>query len=164
MKAILSAAVAAAAVLAAPAFAQAEEVSAYVNLGYSNLDIDPVNLGAVNGRLGLRVNPYLGIEGEAQFGVADDDLLGVNVELKQAFGGFAVVSFPVTPRLDIFARVGAATAEVEVGGVGVSSNGAAYGGGAQFFFSDTGGIRVDYTTYELAADADVWTVSYVHKF
>lgn len=164
MKAILSAAVAAAVMLAAPAFAQAEEVSAYANIGYSNVDVDPVTLGAINGRLGLKVNPYFSVEGEAQFGVADDDFLGVSVELNSVYGAFAVASFPVTQNLDIFARVGAATAEVDIGGTNVNSNGSAYGAGAQMFFSEANGIRIDYTRYELASDADVWSVSYVRKF
>lgn len=164
MKTILSAAVAAAALLAVPAFAHADEANAYASIGYSNVDIDPVNLGAISARIGVKVNPYFGLEGEAQFGVADDDILGTTVELKHAFGVFAVASYPITPNIDVFARVGGATATVDIGGTDANSNGAAYGAGAQYFFDGTNGVRVDYTKYELDADADVWSVSYVRKF
>ncbi len=164
MKTIITAAVAAAALLAVPAFAHADEVTAYGNIGYSNVDIDVVTLGTITARFGVRVTPHFGIEAEGMVGVADDDFFGTPVELKREFGAFAVATFPLTPNVDVFARVGGATATIDIGGFEDNSNGAAYGAGAQFFFDESNGVRVDYTKYELTEDADVWSVSYVRKF
>lgn len=162
MKTLLIAASAAALALAAPALAQAQSV--YGNIGYANIDVDPVNLGAIQGRLGVDVTPNFAIEGEAAFGVAGDDILGIDVDLSHSFGIFLVGKVPVSETVDIFARAGFSTAEVDVGGTTGSEDGAAYGVGAQVFFSENDGVRFDYTRYDYGGDADVWAVSYVRKF
>ena len=61
--------------IAAPAMAQSissPQVSGSV--GYTVLDGDDANLGAITGRVTAKVNPYFGVEGEASFGVKDDDI------------------------------------------------------------------------------------------
>ena len=55
--------------IAAPAMAQSissPQVSGSV--GYTVLDGDDANLGAITGRVTAKVNPYFGVEGEASFG------------------------------------------------------------------------------------------------
>jgi len=163
MKALLIAASAAALSLAAPALAHAE-TSVYGNIGYANVDVDPVNLGAVQGRLGVDLTPHFAIEGEAAFGVADDTILGASVELSNSFGIFVVAKAPVSESVDLFARAGFSSAEVDVAGTTGSEDGAAYGVGAQVFFTENDGVRFDYTRYDYGGDADVWAVSYVRKF
>lgn len=163
MKTLLIAASAAALTLAAPALAHAES-SVYGNIGYANVDLDPVNLGVVQGRLGVDVTPNFAIEGEAAFGIADDEILGVSVELSHSFGIFLVGKVPVSETVDLFARAGFSSAEVDVAGTTGSEDGAAYGVGAQMFFTENDGVRLDYTRYDYGGDANVWAVSYVRKF
>ena len=72
MKMIFAAAALAAAAVAAPAMAQPMmgPVSGYANLGYAYAHEDPVNLSAVQGRLGVR-GSYFGVEGQGAFGLGD---------------------------------------------------------------------------------------------
>lgn len=163
MKKLLITVAAAAISLAVPAMAHAES-SLYGNIGYASIDIDPVNLGALQGRLGVDFNDNFAIEGEAAFGIADDDILGVSVELNSSFGVFAVGKLPVSDSVDVFVRAGFASAEVDVGGTSGSEDGAAYGAGLQAFFTENDGVRVDYTRYDFGGDGNVWSVSYVRKF
>lgn len=163
MKNLLIAASAAVLSLAAPALAHAE-TSVYSNLGYANIDIDPVTLGAIEGRLGVSFNEHFAIEGEASFGVADDDILGVSVELTNTYGLFAVGRLPVSDKVNILVRGGFASGEIDVGGTSVSDDGGAYGAGVEAFFTPSNGVRLDYTRYSFGSDADVWAVSWVHKF
>lgn len=162
MKTLLIAASAAVLSLAAPAFAQAQQV--YGTIGYANVDIDPVNLGAIQGRLGVQFNPHIGVEGEFAFGVADDDILGTSVELTNTYGAFVVARMPVSDTVDVFVRGGFASGEVDVGGASASDDGGAYGVGGQLMFSPNDGVRVDYTRYNFGGDADVWSIAYVRKF
>lgn len=163
MKTLMVAAATAALALAAPALAQAQSV--YANIGYTSVDVDPVTLGAIQGRLGVRVNNHFAVEGEAAFGVADDDIGGIDVSLDNEFGAFLVLLAPVGENTDLFARAGFASAEVDAGALGsVSDDGAAYGVGVQHFFTDNDGFRFDYTRFDFGGDADAWGVSYVRKF
>ncbi|MBI5942173.1 MAG: porin family protein [Caulobacterales bacterium] len=162
MKKLLIAASAAALSLAAPALANAQEV--YGTIGYANVDIDPVNLGAIQGRLGVNFNSHFGIEGEAAFGVADDEILGATVELSSTYGAFLVARMPVSENVDIFVRGGFASGDVDVAGTSASDDGGAYGAGLQAMFTDNDGVRFDYTRYDFGGDADVWSVAYVRKF
>ncbi|MFZ5670094.1 MAG: outer membrane beta-barrel protein [Pseudomonadota bacterium] len=163
MKTLMVAAATAALALAAPALAQAQSV--YGNLGYASVDVDPVSLGAVQGRLGVRVNDNFAVEGEAAFGVAGDDIAGVDVDLDNEFGAFLVVLAPVGENTDIFARAGFASAEVDAGPLGsTSDDGGAYGVGIQHFFGENDGFRFDYTHYEFGGDADSWAIAWVHRF
>lgn len=163
MKTLLIAASAAALSLAAPALAHAE-TSVYGTIGYANIDIDPVNLGAIQGRLGVDITPNFAIEGEAAFGVADDEILGISVELTSSYGLFAVGKLPVSENVDVFVRGGFASGEVDIGGTSGSEDGAAYGAGIQAFFTPNDGVRFDYTRYDFGGDADVWSIAYVRKF
>ena len=163
MKTLLIAASAAALSLAAPALAHAE-TAVYGTIGYANIDIDPVNLGALQGRLGVEFTPHFGIEGEIAVGVADDEILGTTVELSSSYGLFAVGRVPVSENVNLFARGGFASAEVDFGGASGSEDGAAYGAGVEAFFTPNDGVRLDYTRYDFGGDADVWSVAYVRKF
>jgi opacity protein-like surface antigen len=163
MKSLLIAASVAALSLAAPALAHAE-AAVYGTIGYANIDIDPVSLGALQGRLGVGFTPNFGIEGEIAIGVADDEILGVNVELSNSYGLFAVGRLPVSDNVNLFVRGGFASGEVDIGGTSGSEDGAAYGAGVEAFFTPNDGVRFDYTRYDFGGDADVWSVAYVRKF
>jgi hypothetical protein len=152
------------------------DTTVYGTVGYANVSADDgadVNLGALQGRLGARFGKYFGVEGELAVGVKDDsfDVLGTNVDvdLKHEVGVFAVGNYPITDRLDVFARVGYAWAEAKAKGGGISDtanlDGIAYGVGGQYFFTDKDGVRLDYTRHDgNDAEADVFGVSYVRKF
>ena len=72
--------------LAAPAMAQtisAPQVTGSV--GYTVLDGDNADLGAITGRLNAKFNRYVGVEGEASFGVKDDDITVGGVDGKLSY-------------------------------------------------------------------------------
>jgi len=170
-----AAAVAAVAAFAAPAMAQTAmgPVSGYANLGYAYAHADPVNLSAVEGRLGVRTT-YLGVEGQGAFGVNDDTAAGVKIKLRNEFSGYAIGFLPLgASGAEAFARVGyghssfrAKSGAIEVTDGQDSVN---YGAGVQYFFNHgPNGVRGDYTRYDFTGNgngsADVWAISYVRKF
>ena len=169
---LIAAAAAALTTAAAPAFAQ-DTVSTgwYGNLGYTSADSDDVTLGAVTGRLGYRLHPNWAVEGEVSFGTNDEDVVpGTSVKLDNQEAIYGVGILPVTPQLDLFARVGYGRTELKVDGPGFTGSGDDnswnYGAGAQWMFDDKNGIRGDYTKHDFdgGGDADSWSVSYVRKF
>jgi hypothetical protein len=164
-------AVAAATMFAAPAMA--EPVGGYGSVGYTHFDGDDVEVGGITGRLGYRFHPNFGVEGEATFGVQDDDVqvgaVNVNVELDTAFGLYGVGFLPVSERADLFARVGYQTIEAQGSAgaitVGADDDGAAAGVGGQFFFTERFGVRGEYTRlFGDDDDIDTFAVSGVIKF
>jgi len=160
---MIAASTAALALVAVPAVSQAQEV--YGTVGYANVDADGANLGAIQGRLGYRFNPYVGVEGEAAFGIGDDTIGGVNVELKHEVGAFLVGYAPVAPNVDLFARVGYSGSEIETSLGDVDGDGVAWGVGGQYRFTDKDGVRLDWTRHDYdAGNADVWALAYTRKF
>lgn len=176
-KLVFSAAALAAALAVAPAAAQAQDgpaaSGAYVNVTGGLVDAGP-SLWAVGGRIGYRVNAYVGVEGEAAFGVKSDDTtvsgVAVDVKLKHQLAAYAVGFLPVDEGTDLFARVGYGTSKIKASAAGVSASGSEesfnFGVGAQHHFDGVNGVRFDYTRYEFdgAGDADAWSISYSRKF
>merc|ERR1711916_15427 len=127
-------------------------------MGDDGIDVD---LGALGARAGYKFTPYLGLEGEALFGVADEDFtfegVDVSAELNYAVGLYGRVEAPVTDRVTLYGRLGVVNAELEVTasvpGVSISESesetGAGFGAGAEFAVTDTFGIYVDYTRYDI---------------
>lgn len=175
MKTLVIAATAACALLAAPAIASAQEAPTwYAGVGYTNLHIDSddldVNLGGIEGRVGVSLNKYFSVEGEAAIGIADDtvDVLGtpVDVSMNWQFGAYAVLTLPVSDQFEVFGRVGYATTEFEAdaGGGSATDSGGDYavGLGAQAFFTANDGVRFDWTLR--GEDATSWSLGYVRRF
>lgn len=161
MKTLMFAATAALlSVAAAPAVSQAQEV--YGTIGYGAVDLDgAADLGAIQGRLGYKFNPYVAVEAEAAFGVKDD----ADIELKHQIGAFVVGSVPVTPQADLFARVGYSGSTVDTPLGEVDGDGWAYGVGGQYNFTPKDGVRLDWTRHDYdGGDADVIAVAYSRKF
>lgn len=171
----LAAAAAAAAFIAAPAAAQSvSNPSWYGSIGWANVGAEntDVDLNAVTGRLGARLNPYFGLEGEASFGVGDEQVApGVNAQLNYDAAAYAVGYFPVSNNFEILGRVGYGTTDIEVSGGGLSASAGEeslnYGVGAQYFFDGANGVRGDWTRRDFRGnngEADVWTINYVRRF
>lgn len=184
MKSLLIAAGAVGAMLcAAPAMAQTLpqyfnfNPSYYGTLGYSDFSGQGADLSAITGRLGVRLNPYLGAEGEVSVGVGGDHfgkLLGdQSVHLNDQYAGYAVGYLPVKPNLDLFARVGFGHTDLHTSfkGIDPTDSGADsvnFGAGGQYFFDHADGVRAEYTREDYQCSrctgADVWSVSFVRKF
>ncbi len=169
-----AAVVSVAALAAMPAAAQTVP-QFYGNVGYSAVEADDANFGAIHGRVGYQFHPNFAVEGEAGFGVNDDSVTvaGVNVktELKHSVAVYGVGILPVSDKVDLLARVGYGTTKLEASAAGFSADDSQesinYGVGAQYSFDGQNGIRADYTRYDFRDDggeADVWAVSYVRKF
>ena len=160
---MITVATAALAMAAVPAVSQAQE--AYGTVGYANVDADGPTLGALQGRLGYKFNPYVGIEGEAAFGISDDTVAGIDVELKHEVGAFVVGFLPVSPKAELFARAGYTSSSFKTSVGDVDGDGVAWGLGGQYHFTDKDGVRLDWTRHDYdAGNADVWAVAYTRKF
>ncbi|MBJ7486082.1 porin family protein [Brevundimonas sp.] len=172
---ILSAA--AISLFAVPAMAQSlQSPTYYGTLGYSQMQGDDADLGAVTGRLGAKLTPYLGVEGETSFGVGHDDVsfAGVDgkVEHRYDVAAYGVATLPVQPNFDLFARVGYGVTEVKASAAGVAasdhSDSVNYGVGANYHLDGVNGIRADWTRRDFqddnAGEADVYSLSFVRKF
>ncbi len=160
---MITAAAAALTMVAVPAVSQAQE--AYGTIGYANVDANGPTLGAIQGRLGYKFNPYVGVEGEAAFGVSGDTTSGVDVDLKHEVGAFVVGFVPVSPKADLFARVGYSSSSFDTSLGDVDGDGVAYGVGGQYHFTDKDGVRLDWTRHDYdAGNADVWALAYTRKF
>lgn len=170
-----SAAAVAVAAIAAPAAAQSfQDPSWYVSGGYANVSAEDadVSLDAVTTRVGARFNPYFGAEGELSIGVGEEEVApGVDANLNYDAAIYAVGAVPVSPNLELFARAGYGTSEIEVsgGGLTLAEDGDSwnYGVGANYFIDGLNGVRADYTRRDFQDDggeADVWSISYVRRF
>src|SRR5215472_16209580 len=170
---VLFTAAAVAALLPAAALAQtappATNVTGfYGTLGYLGAHTQGVDLGAIQGRLGYRFLPWLGVEGEGAFGVGDDEstrtIDGVTahtkVRLRDQEAIYGVGFLPLNDRFELFGRVGYghAGAKVSVSSVSggapvslsekVAGDSWNFGGGGQYYFDGKNGVRVDYTRQE----------------
>lgn len=176
MKTLIAASLAAATAAIVPAFAHAQiSPEYYGSLGYGSTRTDGADLGSVQGRVGVKLTPHLGVEGELAAGLSDDKTYAagapVNVDLKHQAAAYAVGFLPVTPQIDLLARVGYGTTKLKTSLAGVSDSDSKeswnYGVGAQYKFDDKNGVRADWTKSEFTnsnVDADTLAVSYVRKF
>lgn len=175
MRIILLTASAAALLAAGPALAQDPSGSRwYGNLGWSNVGAESsdVDFNALNARVGTRISPYFGVEGELGIGLGDEEVApGVDASLNYDAAAYAVGFVPITERFEVLGRVGYGVTEVGVDGPGftASEDGDSlnYGVGAQYFFDDANGVRADWTRRDFQDDggeADVWTLNYVRRF
>ena len=152
------------------------ESELYVTGGYSVIDGDGATLDALTIRGGWMFTEMFGAELEGSFGIGSDDVdgfPGAEIELNNQFGGYLVGRFPVAEQFDVIGRLGYTTGEFEASGGGFSDtadvDGFAFGIGGEFMFTDTFGVRGDYTRIEADDDdldggVDVFAISGVLKF
>lgn len=180
MKLLITAAAAAVVAAAGPAFAQdlsSPNQGFYGTLGYSSANSN-VDLGAVQGRLGYRINKLFGVEGEVAAGVNSDHYAvapGVEnrVRLDHQEALYGVVFLPLNEKFDLLGRGGYGNTKVQVDQpVGTQylarDTSWNFGGGLQYHFDGKNGIRADYTREEFtrtgAGHANVWAVAYSRRF
>jgi len=178
--ALIAAASLAAIAAVVPAAAQAQAATAantgaYVNLNGAFATAGSADVGAIQGRLGYRFMPYLGVEGELAAGVkSDTDTIAgvrVNQKLKHEAAAYAVGFLPVGPDTDVLARIGYGSTKFRVKSGGVSASDSVesvnYGVGAQHHFDGVNGIRADYTYQDFNhgfGHANVWSLGYTRRF
>jgi outer membrane immunogenic protein len=162
--------------IAAPAMAQDPGSRMTGSVGWTQFDSDNGNLGAITGRLGYDFTPNLGVEGEASFGVKDDDftVAGVDGSLEHEYDAavYGVAKLPVNPNLELFGRLGYGTTSVktDIAGFSASEDGDSinYGVGANYFIDGQNGIRADWTRRDFRGDnggeADTYGLSFVRRF
>lgn len=162
--------------LAAPAMAQEPAARVTGSVGYTQLDGDDGELGAITGRATYNFTRYWGVEGEASFGVKDEDITvgAVDGSLEHEYDAavYGVATLPVSENLELFGRVGYGTTSIkaDVAGFTASEDGESvnYGVGANYFFDGRNGIRADITRRDFADDAggevDTYGIGYVRRF
>lgn len=167
---------AALALLAAPAMAQTvSSPSYYGTLGYTQLDADGADVGAVTGRFGAKFTPYLGAEAEASFGVGHDTVTvgATSVKIKENYdvAAYGVATLPINPSFDLFARAGYGTTELKASTGATSATDSNeswnYGVGANYYVDTQNGVRADWTRRDFTnggGTADAYSVSYVRRF
>jgi hypothetical protein len=173
MRKILLASVAAIGVTAA-ANAQATDGSFHLGGGYTFLDGESVNLGAITLRGGYDFNQYFGVEGDVLFGVVDDTVTeqGVDIDISADFGAaaFGVARLPLGENnSNLFVRAGYGTLNVEGSAFGITVSddvdGFAYGVGGEFYLDGVNGVRFDYTIYDSDdGDLDTYGIAYIRRF
>lgn len=155
--------------LAAPSF--------YGTLGYDDANATNMNLGAIQGRFGARLSPYLGVEGEYSYGVKGDKIgvagaPDVNVKQDGQEAIYGVGFLPLSSNFELLARIGYGhtSGTGSVAGVtgGVKGDSWNFGVGGQYMVTDKDGLRLDYTREQFqprAVDnANIWSIAYVRKF
>jgi outer membrane immunogenic protein len=179
MKVLIVAATAAAA-MAVPALALAQDAtggtSFYGTLGYAGLTGNHTDLGEIQGRLGARFGQYLGVEGEVGAGVKGDKVNVDGVEgklkLQNQEAIYGVGFLPLSPQVDLLARVGYGYTRVKASALGTSASDSGdswnYGVGAQYHLDAKNGVRADYTREEFQGSggggANVWALAYSRRF
>jgi len=171
MKKITLALAGAACLLATPVLAQdMSNMGLYGTFGYSHIGADDgINFGALTGRIGARIIPQFGVEAEGSLGFDSDNDGPDKVEMKHDLTAYLVGALPMTENASLIARLGYGSTNIETDGPGGESDddleGYRYGVGAEFFFDDANGLRIDFTRINADdIDADAYTVSYVRRF
>lgn len=161
--------------IAAPAMAQVPASPVTGSIGYTQLDTDGGDLGAITGRVGYDFTRNFGIEGEASFGVKDTDIsvAGVNGTLEHDWdaAAYGVAKLPISENLELFGRLGYGTTRVTASIPGASASGDGesvnYGVGANYFIDGQNGIRADFTRRDFrdnGGEADTYGLSFVRRF
>lgn len=157
---------------AASAHAAENTVSVEVGGAHAMFEDSGEDIGTnvLQARANLQFHPNFGAELEAGAGIGSDNVNGVHVSQKWEVGAFGVGYLPINDSFDLLGRVGYVNTKIQVKVAGVKADdtfdGPAAGVGLRYFpAAGADGIRADYTHYFFDdQDADVLTVSYVHKF
>ncbi|MFW5661899.1 MAG: porin family protein [Oceanicaulis sp.] len=158
---------AAALIAASAASAQDAASKLEVGAGYTLVDGDGVEFDTLTVRGGYDFTEFFGVEGEALFGLGDEDVAGLDASLNYGLGAYLKAQYPLADAVSVFGRVGYTWVEAELEGFGSDdSDGLGYGAGVEYAFAGPNAVRVEYTRYDLEddAEADAYSVSYVRRF
>lgn len=164
------------AVFSAGAYAQ--EARFTLTEGYAYQQFDEFNAHSLNTRLSYDLNQFIRVEANAVSGLSGssgiDCPVGENcssveprARFRYGYGVSVAGTFPVSEQLSMFARVGYDTANFKAtAGPSGNDSGLALGAGADFFFNDAHGVRLEYsrTDFEDRGDASSWGIAYVRRF
>lgn len=145
--------------------------------GFSAIDISEpgldVSVGAVTVRGGYEFSRHFGFEGQLDIGANSDTVVfggvPVDIDLNYGLSAFAVARAPVAENINLFVRAGYSMAEVDVSVPGLTispdGDGWSYGVGAEVFFDERNGFRMDFTHSDFdGTDANSFGVHYVRRF
>lgn len=174
MKAILIGTVSAASLLL-PATALAGDGNSRISLGYTHYESNSGGeLGLVTGRYQWGFGRFIGIEGEAHYGVVGEEIRvedqRADIDAKFGYGGFVVAKLPLGDYgSEVFGRIGYQSLELEATSGPNSVTGDvedfSFGGGATLMYNPHHGLRFDYTNIAGAGSGtDTYSVSYVLRF
>lgn len=148
----------------------------YGTLGVVAYDVDS-DIYGIQGRLGYQSAHFIGAEVEGSFGVIDDkETIGateVKAGVDYSVAAFGRAVLPLGERFNVFARGGyhatgirgSVSDAVSTVKVTDSTDGFAYGAGAEWAVNPRDSIRLDYTRYDLGpGETDSVAVSYARKF
>ncbi len=136
---------------------------ALVNIDFDGIgDVDPT---AVVGKLGYFLNDNIAIEGRLGFGLQDDDILGVDVDIDSLFGIYGVFHASSSSETTFYGVLGYTDAEAEFSGPG----GSAEGDESSFSFgfgANIGRLNIEYMSYidEDDTEATAISIGYVASF
>lgn len=153
----------------------------YGSLGAVLYDVDSELFGA-QARLGWQSASIFGAEVEGSLGVTDDGsfedfgtgaLLPATSQIDNQVAAFALTRLPVTDKFNLLSRVGyhntefSAEADTPTGPIesDFSTDGLAFGVGAEYAFGPRTSLRADYTRYDFdGADSDAISLAVSRKF
>ncbi|MDC7683870.1 porin family protein [Asticcacaulis sp. BYS171W] len=168
-----TAAIAAAAFGATTASAQSlSQPQVYGSMGATATDNknSDSSLNSINGRVGAKLTPHFGVEGELAAGTNGDSTNSGRYKLTNKKAAYAVGFVPVSDKVDLIGRVGVSDTKLKkYNNQAIAEDGTALdvGVGAQVHLNDSYAIRGDYTRSSFKddkGDADNVTVSVVKKF
>lgn len=163
------------------ASANAADFYASAGVASFNAEQPDAKLAIVQGRVGAKLLPYLGVEAEAGTGISSDTwhlqyapyMASVKTELNYQVAGYVVGTVPISTKAELFARVGYGKTEYDQdflvdgqrGSSSASRDGWAFGAGGQYLFDGKSGVRLDYTRHEVdEGSIDAWSAGFVHRF
>lgn len=135
------------------------------------------DVGAIQGRLGYRLNNWLGVEGEVAGGVKNDNVgvapgVSAKASLDREYAAYATGFVPLSPKFGLIGRVGYGhermSYKAPVTEFTQSSDSINYGAGVEYKLDPKNGVRADYTReafqHSGVDDANVWSVAYSRHF
>jgi outer membrane receptor for ferric coprogen and ferric-rhodotorulic acid len=164
--------IASAAALALVATAGIASAETYGSIGVQNSKTSKSDssLNSINARVGKKITPHFGVEGEAAVGTNSDTNATGTYKQTHRLGAYAVGYLPVTENIELIGRAGVSNTRLKrPEGVNMVENGNAldYGVGAQYKVNDTYAVRGDYTRSEYRekhGDSDTVSLNLVRKF
>jgi opacity protein-like surface antigen len=112
---------------------------------------DEVSLNVIHARVGKFFNENISLEARAGFGVGDDDIDGIKVELSNYYGVYLRGGFPVNETLYPYAVLGYTRGKIKAsyGGDSISSSESdtSFGLGVDIKLNEKAAINLEYLNY-----------------